>query len=280
MARPIRVEYEGALYHVTSRGNAGQDIFLDKRDWKKFLNLLSGVVERYRWIVHAYCLMRNHYHLLAETPWANLCSGMRQLNGVYAQLFNLRHGREGHLFQGRYKSFIVEKDSYLLELCRYIVLNPVRAVIVSSPEQWPWSSYRATAGLGKGAGCLHKEWILASFSASRPQAEKLYTSFVMEGLGKESPLKVAKGGFLLGGEQFFAKMRDLLDGVGGEETLRQEKYATRPSLEDIFYRNDRDNAIHEAICRWGYKLKEVGDFVGLHYSWVSRIASNLAKNKT
>jgi putative transposase len=280
MARPIRVEYEGALYHVTSRGNAGQDIFIDKRDCEKFLNLLSDVVERYRWIVHAYCLMRNHYHLLAETPWANLCSGMRQLNGLYAQLFNLRHGREGHLFQGRYKSFIVEKDSYLLELCRYIVLNPVRAVIVSSPEQWPWSSYRATAGLGKEAEFLHKEWILASFSPSRPQAERLYTSFVMEGLGKESPLKVAKGGFLLGGEQFVAKMRDLLEGVGGEEALRQEKYAARPSLEDIFRRNDRDNAIHEAVCRWGYKLKEVGDFVGLHYSWVSRIASNVAKNKT
>ena len=280
MARPIRVEYEGGLYHVTSRGNARQDVFLDSEDYQDFLRLLSTVVERYRWIVHAYCLMTNHYHLLVEIPQANLASGMRQLNGVYAQKFNLRHGRVGHLFQSRYKSFLVEKDSYLLELSRYIVLNPVAAGIVSSPEKWPWSSYRATAGLDKGMEFLHSESIFALFSSLGAKARKLYISYVKEGMGGENPLKEARGGFILGGEQFVVKIRELLERAGGEEVIKQEKYAARPSLDEIFEGNERNEAIYEAVCRWGYKLGEVGDFVGLHYSRVSRIASNLAKGKT
>ncbi len=280
MARPIRVEYEGGLYHVTSRGNARQDVFLDSEDYQDFLRLLSMVVERYRWILYAYCFMTNHYHLLVETPQANLASGMRQLNGVYAQRFNLRHDKVGHLFQSRYKSFLVEKDSYLLELSRYIILNPVATGIAPSPEKWPWSSYRATVGLDKGMEFLHSESILASFSPSRVNAQKLYVSFVKEGIRSESPLKNARGGFILGREQFIVKIRDLVERVGGEEVVRQEKYAARPSLVEIFEGSVRDEAIYEAVCRWGYKLREVGNFVGLHYSRVSRIASNIAKSKT
>jgi len=280
MARPLRIEYEGGLYHVTSRGNAGQDIFLREEDRKRFLKTLSEVVERYCWIIHAYCLMSNHYHLLVETPQGNLSAGMRQLNGVYTQRFNLRHGRVGHLFQGRYRAFLVEKESYLLELSRYIVLNPVRAGIVAFPQEWSWSSYRVTAGLKKGVEFLHTDWILGSFSPSKAQAQKLYISFVKEGIRKQSPLKEAKGGFILGGEGFIAKVRDLLERASGQEVVRQQRYAARPSLEEIFEEKGRDEGIYEAVYRWGYKLREVGEFLGLHYSRVSRIASRVAKSKT
>jgi putative transposase len=138
-------------------------------------------VERYNWICHAYCLMGNHYHLLIETPDANLSQGMRQLNGIYTQKFNRRHGRVGHVFQGRFKSVLVEKDSYLLELCRYIVLNPVRARIVTHPEDYPWSSFTFTAGSGKSPEFLSTDWVLAQFGRNRKEARKRYgNSFWME----------------------------------------------------------------------------------------------------
>ena len=127
MARPLRIEYEGAVYHVTSRGNARKRIFKDNRDRETFLSTLDTVVVRYNWFCHSYCLMDNHYHIMVETPDANLSMGMRQLNGIYTQQYNRRHHQTGHIFEGRFKAILVQKDHYLLELCRYVVLNPVRA---------------------------------------------------------------------------------------------------------------------------------------------------------
>ena len=147
MARPLRIEYEGALYHLTSRGNARERIFFTDSDREAFLGILGDVVERFGWLCHAYCLMTNHYHLLIETPNANLSRGMRHLNGVYTQWINRHNKRTGHIFQGRFRSILVEKESHLLELARYVVLNPVRAKMVRSPRDWRWSSYRATSGL-------------------------------------------------------------------------------------------------------------------------------------
>ena len=149
MARPLRIEYPGAVYHATSRGNEKKPIFKDDHDRESFLAILTRVNKRYHWICHAYCLMDNHYHLLLETPDGNLSLGMRQLNGVYTQAFNRRHNRAGHLLQGRYKGILVQKDSHLLEVSRYVVLNPVRARMAETADAWKWSSYRATAG---GAG--------------------------------------------------------------------------------------------------------------------------------
>ncbi len=154
MARPLRIEYPGAVYHVTSRGNEKKPIFKDDDDRASFLSILARVNKRYNWLCHAYCLMDNHYHLLLETPEGNLALGMRQLNGVYTQTFNKRHNRAGHLLQGRYKGILVQKDSHLLDVSRYVVLNPVRARMVETPDTWKWSSYRATAGKSGPHACL------------------------------------------------------------------------------------------------------------------------------
>lgn len=167
MARTLRLEFEGALYHITSRGNRRETIYETPDDRERFLEILGGVREKYNWLCHAYCLMGNHYHLLIETPEANLSKGMRQLNGVYTQCFNKAHARVGHVFQGRYKAILVEKETYLLELARYIVLNPVRAGMVSSPSEWPWSSYRATAGEIPPLDYLSTDWLLSVLTENR-----------------------------------------------------------------------------------------------------------------
>ena len=216
MARQLRLQFPGAVYHLTSRGNAGQAIFDDDRDRTRFLGLLAREVEQQRWRCHAYCLMGNHYHLLIETPEANLSRGMGRLNMAYAQGFNRRHGRAGHLFQGRYKAIVVERDSHLLELCRYLVLNPVRAGLVAAPEDWPWSSYRATA-FAKGApDWLTTRWILRRFDA-RPfdaggtRARRAYRRFVGEGHAAASPWRDLRAGAYLGGQAFLRAMAERID---------------------------------------------------------------------
>ncbi len=147
MARPLRIEYPGAVYHITARGNGRQAIFHDDRDYLKFLEIFVKTQERFNWLCHAYCLMGNHYHLMIETPDANISKGMHRLNAAFSQAHHKRHETVGHLFQGRFKGIVVDRESYLLELARYVVLNPVRAGLVGRPEDWPWSSYRAMVGL-------------------------------------------------------------------------------------------------------------------------------------
>ncbi|MDO8369425.1 MAG: transposase [Candidatus Nitrotoga sp.] len=144
MSRPIRIEFSNALYHVTARGDRREDIFEDDEDRQMFLSTLAQVITQFNWICHAWCLMDNHYHLLIQTPDGNLSKGMRQLNGIYTQASNRCHQRVGHLFQGRFKAILVDSDAYLLELTRYVVLNPVRAGMVKKPADWKWSSYRAS----------------------------------------------------------------------------------------------------------------------------------------
>ncbi|MDO9507797.1 MAG: transposase, partial [Thermovirgaceae bacterium] len=149
MARPLRIEYPGAFYHVTSRGNERKDIFKSGTDREKFLSYLKSATERYGAVIHAYCLMSNHYHLMLETPQGNLSWIMKHINSSYTSYFNIKRKRAGHLLQGRYKAILVEADTYAAELSRYIHLNPVGAKMVGSPEEYPWSSYRYYAD---GAG--------------------------------------------------------------------------------------------------------------------------------
>jgi len=222
MARPLRLEYPGGVYHVTSRGNARQRIYGSDTDRQGFLAILASVVNRSHWLCHAYCLMDNHYHLLIETPAANLSRGMRQLNGIYTQWFNRTHHRVGHLFQGRYKAIVVDKESHLLELCRYVVLNPVRAKMVRGAGQWPWSSYRATAGKREPPDYLTVDWVLGQFSEKKREAQEHYQVFVAEGMASESPWSALKGQILLGSETFVEGHRRRL-----KETVRVKEIPRR-----------------------------------------------------
>lgn len=266
MARPLRVEFSGAIYHLTSRGNARQKVFFTDTDRELFLDTLSQVVSRYGWICHAYCLMANHYHLLVETPKANLSLGMRQLNGMYTQSFNRRHNRVGHLFQGRFKAILVEKESYLLELCRYIVLNPVRVKGKGEIGGWKWSSYRATAGLASVPEFLSTDWILEQFGKNRAKAQKQYRAFVREGL-ENRPWEELKGQIYLGSEAFIAR-----HSPGNQELKeipRVQLKAVKPSLERIFAKSGK-RAIVQAYKEHGYRLQEIAAHLGVHYATVSR----------
>ncbi len=268
MARPLRIEYPGAVYHVTSRGNARQAIVGDDRDRKQFLTLLAHVIDRYGWLCHAYCLMDNHYHLLIETPTPNLSLGMRQLNGRYTQAFNRRHRRVGHLLQGRFTAILVEKDTHLLELCRYVVLNPVRAQMVTHPRLWTWSSYCGTAGELTGPAWLSTDWILVQFGKRQRDAHRRYMEFVAEGRGGPRPWEQLQGQIYLGSEEFIAQHQP--DRVI-REIPRQQTQATRPALREVFQRRGaEERLIAVAYRQYGYRLREIADHLGIHYATVSR----------
>ena len=266
MARPLRLEFPGAIYHLTSRGNARQKIYLNDDDRQLFLDTLAGVVSRYGWICHAYCLMGNHYHLVVETPKANLSLGMRQLNGIYTQSFNRRHKRVGHIFQGRFKAILVQKESYLLELCRYIVLNPMRVKGGITPGSWKWSSYRATAGLAAVPAFLTTEWILSQFAKQWTAAQKKYRLFVKEGL-RSRPWEELRGQIYLGSEEFIAEHASGKEEV--KEIPRRQRQAVRPTLEQLFTRG-AEQAIMLAYREHGYRLHEIAEHLGVHYATVSR----------
>lgn len=285
MARPLRIEFPGAVYHITSRGNAKQNIFLDENDLKEFLAILCHVVRRYNWLLHAYCLMNNHYHLIVETPEGNLSIGMRQLNGIYTQRFNKRHDRVGHLFQGRYKAIIVDREGYLLELCRYIVLNPVRAGLTRDPNEWKWSSYRSTIGKTKPIECLSINWILSQFGQNVSKAKREFRRFVRARI-KGSPLKEVKGQIVIGRDDFVEKIKGLLkDKEQIKEIPKIQRYFSRPSLEEVLKAKNKkqlEKKIYEAHVNYGYTLKEIANMIGVHYSTISRIVRRAisAKSKT
>ena len=282
MARPLRIEYPGALYHITSRGNGGQKIFRSDKDRVYFLKLLATLTDRFHWLCHACCLMDNHYHLVIETPEGNLSRGMRQLNGMYTQKYNWKYHKTGHVFQGRYKAIIVDKDSYLLELCRYVALNPVRAHVVEKPEDFRWSSYRATAGIDKAPSFLVVDWLLAQFSPNRKRAEKLYKEFVFKGITHEAPWRELKGQIFLGDSQFIQRIKTSLP-HDLREIPRSQRFAERPSLPQLFAerahtdKTERNKVIHEAHVRYGYTLKEIADQLGIHYATVSRIVKKMSE---
>ena len=278
MARPLRIEFPGAIYHVTTRGNARKAVFRDDADRKLFLGALGEVVARFGWICHAYCLMDQHYHLLIETPRGNLSTGMRQLNGVYTQRFNRRHGHGGHIFQGRFKAIVVERRSYLLELARYIVLSPVRAKMVKNPGRYRWSSYAATVGAVASPVWLRTDWILGRFAKTRPVAQRRYAEFVAQGTNLPSPWRKRKRQVLLGSEAFVAKMRPLLeDKRAVKEIPRARHQAHRPGLKSLFsarMRQDkvaRNAAIRRAYLKYGHTMAAVARETGIHYSTVSKI---------
>jgi len=282
MARPLRIEFEGAVYHVTSRGNARDDIYLSDADREMFLDALAHVVDRFGWICHAYCLMDNHYHLMIETPQANLSRGMRQLNGIYTQRFNLAHNRVGHVFQGRYKSIVVDKDAYLLELSRYIVRNPVAAGMVEDVADWPWSSYRAMVGEAPVQRFLHTGWILLQFGGTESKAKAAYASFVRKA-ETGNPWEGLNGPDVLGSDEFRGGLR-LQNTASGQEIPRRKRILRHLPLSEIASSGkDKCEWMREAYREHGYTMQAIADHAGLHHSTVSRLikmGDENAPNKT
>jgi putative transposase len=236
MARPLRIEHPGAIWHVTSRGNARQDIALDDIDRVRFIATLGCVAPTMRWRLHAWVLMSNHHHLLVETPDANLARGMRQLNGIYSQAFNRRHERVGHLFQGRYKGILVEREGHLLELVRYVVLNPVRAGMVRTPAEHRWSSYAETAGFREAADWLEVDWTLSQFGSRRDEARRRFREFVSEGRSQAyRPWEELRGRVWLGSKRFVEllgeRSRDAT--LSPEVPRAQRSIRRRPDLEAV-----------------------------------------------
>jgi REP-associated tyrosine transposase len=261
MARPLRVCPPGTVVHVISRGNERRPIVQDDHDRQGFLSTLARAVERYQWLCHTYCLMENHYHLVLEVPLGNLPLGMRHLNGVYAQRFNRRYDRSGHLFQARYRSILVEKNAYLLSVCRYVVLNPIRAGVVRRPEDYRWSSYRATAGFEEAPDFLTTEWLLSQFASGRDLAQARFRAFVAAGL--EDP---AVSGERVGDEQFLSLELGRHDAL--PEVPRAQLQPLRRPLADVFATEHAP--IVTAYRVHQYRLREIAAHLGCHYSTVSR----------
>jgi len=289
MARPLRLEYPGAVWHVTSRGNEKKSVFHDEGDRKAFLPLLARSVDRFGWRIHAFVLMTNHYHLLLETPEPTLSAGMRELNGIYTQRFNRRHERVGHLFQGRFKGILVEKESHLLELTRYVVLNPVRAGIAEHPADWRWSSYRATAGLEGPPTWLVVDWTLAQFGQDPTTARCLYRRFVLAGANRrERPWDAVAGQIYLGGQAFQRRMRTRIEGRRiGEDVPKSQVRIGRPTLDwivaAIAARPSLDARSTRAMIAFlgredaGERLAMIGAALSVKPSMASRLASHGAR---
>jgi REP element-mobilizing transposase RayT len=299
MGRPLRIEYPGALYHVTSRGNEKRRIFLQDSDRLWFLRILEDYHDRYGILIHNYVLMDNHYHLVIETPRGNLLKVMHGLNGGYTGYFNRKHGRVGHLFQGRYTGILVDKDSYLLQLSRYLHLNPVVAKIVERPEQYKWSSYGGFIREGKQIGWVEYRWLLSQFGRDKKGARRRYKEFVEEGLRKkvEDPFKNVYGQVVLGGEEFremirgLLKGRNLTDGIverqsfkefpNAEDIIRAVARVFRVRVEALNGKRQRGNQARKVavylVKRYsGLDNGQVGQlFGGIHYSAVSKVAATL-----
>ena len=292
MARPLRIVYPGAFYHVTSRGNEQKDVFKSRRDREKFLEYLASSTQRYGAVIHAYCLMSNHYHLLLETPAGNLSQIMQHINSAYTTYFNVKRKRAGHLFQGRYKAILVEADEYATELSRYIHLNPVRAGMAARPEDWPWSSYRGYIGQGKAPEWFKREFILGYFGKKAADAVKRYRAFVEDLLGKEyeSPLKATFGTAILGSVAF-------IEAVTAEHLTTREaerdlpalrQFALRPALAEILSAVksviDGDEKLARQagmyLCHRysGEKLRAIGELFNVRESAISE-ASRLFPGK-
>jgi putative transposase len=264
MTRPLRLCFEDARYHVISRGTGDGAIYSDDLDSELFLVDLAHTVERHGWLCHAYCLMTSHYHLAVETPRANLPAGMQQVNGRHASRFNERHARHGHLFGERYRSILIENERYLLSVCRYIVLNPVRAGICRHPAEWRWSSYRATAGLERTPRFLTTELVLGSFGDTYPASQAGYREFVESGIADALAERVR--GERIGSDGFLQHRFGIEPPLA--EIPRVQIEPERRALTEIFA--EEPSPVACAYRSHGYSLLEIGTYLGCHYSTVSR----------
>jgi REP element-mobilizing transposase RayT len=292
LARPLRIEFPDAFYHVTSRGNERKTVFRSQKDRERFLSYLESAHYRYGAILHVYCLMDNHYHLLVETPRGNLSQILHHINGAYTTYFNIKHGRSGHLFQGRFKAILVEKDSYGEELSKYIHLNPVRAGLVKNTSEYRWSSYRYYIGMEREPEWLTTTFILSYFGGHGRSTYRKYREFVEEGISKasENPLRKVVASTFLGGEEFIRRI--------GEEQLEGRKIDRRnvPSvkkvlrgptpgeIEAVVSKVIKENAafyrkwcIHLSHQWSGWRLEEIGAYFGMRGAAVSQMSRRFRK---
>lgn len=275
MARPLRIEYAGALYHVTSRGDRRENIYQEDGDRELWLEIFSQVCSRFNWRCHAWCLMDNHYHIVIETIEGNLSQGMRQLNGVYTQNSNRKHGRVGHVFQGRYKAILIEKEAYLLELSRYVALNPVRAGMVNNIEDWEWSSYSAMIGKELLPEWLETDWLLSQFGSSKKEAIIAYKNFVREGIGLPPIWDGLKYQMYLGEDSFIEKIQKINKSFENGQDLKEVPRLQRRSITKAleWYEKtyeSRKDAMAQAYFSGNYTMKEISSWFKVHYSTVSR----------
>jgi len=293
MARPLRIEFAGAVYHVTARGNERKNIFFSNTDYKKFLEYLKEAKKKFKVIVHSYVLMSNHYHLILETLDANLSKAMHYINGSYTTYINVKRRRSGHLFQGRYKSILVDKDNYLLELSRYIHLNPFRAKMVEKPEEYPYSSYSIFISNRKD-NLVTRDLILELMRSSRGSERGAYKYFVDAAVGREidNPAKDVYGGMILGGVGFIKETLRRIkaeyhvkDAIANRKALRAT-YGIEEVIEGIsnyFNKLKSDVTTKEALRtrniavylikeRTGATNRQIGEFFdGLTCSAVAKI---------
>ena len=235
MARPLRIEFAGALYHITSRGNEQRPIFRSNRDRKAFLDFLGQATKRFGWSLTAWVLMTNHFHLVVQTPEPNLSRGMHWLNSAYVGWFNRVHKRCGHLYQGRFKAFLIDKEAYFTEVLRYVALNPVRAKMVDRPEAYRWSSYRATAGLETAPAWLDLDTVLPLFGGEQGSAQEGYREFVLAKVGCEDNLwDKLTNQLYLGTEDWVKTMRERVESTPrSTDHPRTQRAVGRPKMHTI-----------------------------------------------
>ena len=289
MARPLRIQYPGAFYHVASRGNERKKVFKNRRDREKFLEYLESSTQRYDALIHAYCLMDNHYHLILETPSGNLSQIMQHINGAYTTYFNVKWRRSGHLFQGRYKAILIDADGYAKELSRYIHLNPVRAKIIKLPEEYKWSSYNFYIGSKKTPGWLTRGFILGYFSKKAYAAQKKYRKYVEAFVNEEykSPFEDVFASSMLGGRDFIDNIKEafLKNKKEDRELPALNKISDKPSIDEVIKKTNGVLAPDKALSRkvaiylchnyTGKKLKEIGSYFGMSESGVTQASRRL-----
>ncbi|MGA7828943.1 MAG: transposase [Geobacteraceae bacterium] len=283
MGRPLRITYPGAHYHVTSRGNEQKDIYKSRRDREQFLSYLESSVTRYGAKIHAYCLMTNHYHLLLETPGGNLPEILRHINGAYTNYYNTKRKRSGHLFQGRYKAILIEADEYLMELTRYIHLNPVRCGMVTRPGEHPWSSYKDYIGDRPKPAWLCTDTVLSQFGDGNKYRQFVEHMLVME---YENPLRNVIASTLLGSEPFVQEIiATHLDGKQMERDVPAMRELSKTRKIEMIIENvsgifgdaglEQKVGIYLAHRRSGARLKELGEYFNKKDSAIAQTTRRL-----
>ncbi len=273
MARPLRIEYPGAFYHVMNRGLERRKIYQDPKEYDKFLRILLKAERKYGIVLHAYCLMPNHYHLLLETPNGQLNQAMRHLDGVYTQYFNRKNRRVGPLLQGRYKAVLVDADSYLLEVSRYIHMNPVEAGLIERPERYPRSSMGVYTRKRVPEEWLTTQWLLSRVSANEKEARRKLYSFTVARIATEwDPFKEALGGYLLGTEEFIRKVKGEKVPLGRDGSISRlrevQKHQDLGGLRARIARITKDGWLAERLLAYHLRkntpmrLREIGEVLG------------------